>query len=153
MRLRLVGTVVLLLACASHPTAAKEPSARDFLREAAAHYKAYGAALKESRREALARFYSPQGVLLVVNGAERTFTQQSLDSTYRHVWPGFAFFAWDTLHYQLLDERNTVVTGSFLMQRTSVSDTIRVLYLGILQAADSGLVIRVEHETALPRQR
>jgi hypothetical protein len=110
----------------------------------------YEAAIKAHRREAIARFYDVAGVVRVINGTTSRLSRAQLDSVYRTTWTPPAFFAFDTLAYDVLDPGTVLVTGGFRWARAGASDTAHYLYAAVLQAADSGMVIRFEHETLRP---
>lgn len=56
------------------------------------------------------------------------------------------------VEFDSLDTDRVLVTGFFRWQARGAADTSRYTYAALLEAADSGLVIRVEHETAIGRR-
>ena len=123
----------------------------DWRKASVTFYHDYGEALRAHRRETMAQYYSPEGALIVFNGRPRRLSQAGLDSLYRGPWQGPAFFAWDSLRFDSLSPGEVLVTGHFNWQSTATSDTGRFVYAAVLQALDSGLAIRFEHETSAPR--
>jgi hypothetical protein len=141
-------------ACASTPVPSAAAIRSDAPADARAFYERYAAALKAHRRETLASFYSPHGALIVINGARYRLTNRGIDSVYRGAgWQGPLFFAWDSLAFEVLSQRQVLVTGGFGWLRAGSADTSRYIYLSILDATPSGLKIRVEHETDRPRSQ
>ena len=63
-----------------------------------------------------------------------------------------AFFAWEALAFDSIAPGQVLVTGGFLWQSAGQPDTARFIYAALLEAVDSGLAIRFEHETARPAQ-
>jgi hypothetical protein len=115
-------------------------------------YIQYEAALKAQRRESLAGFYHVDGAVRVINGTTSRMSRSQLDSVYRTSWVPPAFFAWEQLSYDSLDPGTVLVTGGFRWTRAGAVDTMRYLYAAVLQAVDSGIAIRFEHETIRPPQ-
>jgi hypothetical protein len=113
-------------------------------------FQQYGAAISAPRREALARFYHHQGAVRVLNGARSALTPTELDSIYRGPWIPPEYFAWDALAYDSLGPGLVVVTGGFRWKARDRPDTVRYLYTALLEAVDSGMVIRFEQETVRP---
>ena len=64
-----------------------------------------------------------------------------------------AVFAWDTLAFDSLTPDLVVVTGRFRWVRRGAMDTVTFVYAAIAQPTDSGMVIRMEHETLAPSPR
>ena len=112
----------------------------------------YEAAIKAPRREAIAGFYHPEGAIRVLNGTTSRMSRLQLDSVYRTAWTPPAFFAWEELSYDSLDPGTVIVTGGFRWARRGTTDTLRYLYAAVVQAVDSGMAIRFEHETLRPPQ-
>jgi len=139
------------VACATPRTPSTDGLPSDWRKASVTFYDNYGEALRAHRRESLAQYYSPAGALVVFNGQPRRLSKAALDSLYRGPWQGPAFFAWDSLSFDSLDPGEVLVTGHFRWQSTATSDTSRFVYAAILQAVDSGLAIRFEHETSAPR--
>ncbi len=138
-------------ACSTPRTPAIDAPPRDWRKASATFYDDYGEALRAHRRESLAQYYSPEGALVVFDGRPRRLSNAALDSLYRGPWQGPAFFAWDSLSFDSLNPGQVLVTGHFRWQSAAASDTSRLVYAAILQAVDSGLAIRFEHETSAPR--
>ena len=116
-------------------------------------YESYGAALKAHRRDTIVEYYSPQGALIVFNGARRRLSRNGIDSVYRGPWQGPVFFSWDSMAYDVIRPQQVLVTGQFRWQPRGSADTARYIYLSILEVSDSRMAIRVEHETLMPRSR
>jgi hypothetical protein len=123
----------------------------DLRASATALYDSYTTALTEGRPEALSSFYHPDGAIRVINGFTRRATRAGLDSSYRSGWNPPAFFAWDSLAFDSIAPGNVIVTGAFRWLEQGKRDTTRWLYAALLQATDSELSIRFEHETAVSR--
>ena len=49
-----------------------------------------------------------------------------------------------------LSRRQVLVTGGFLWQSAGQQDTAHYIYAALLEAVDSGMAMRFEHETARP---
>ena len=147
----IVGLGTVVIACASNQTRSTETPSHDLSADARAFYEAYGAALKAHRRDTLVQFYSPQGAVIVFNGARMQLTPSGIDSIYRGRWQGPAFFSWDSLAYEVIRPQQVLVTGQFRWQPPGSADTARYIYLSILEVTDSRMAIRVEHETLMPR--
>ena len=146
--------VLVLLSCSS---SSGERSAGDgppanLKASAERLYTQYEAALKAQRRESIAGFYHVDGAVRVVNGVTSRMSRSQLDSIYRTSWVPPAFFAWEPLSYDSLDAGTVLVTGGFRWTRAGAADTMRYLYAAVLQAVDSGMAIRFEHETIRPPQ-
>jgi hypothetical protein len=117
---------------------------------AASLYDSYTTALTEGRPEALSSFYHPDGAIRVINGFTRRATRAGLDSSYRSGWRPPAFFAWDSLAFDSIAPSQVIVTGTFRWVEQGKRDTTHWLYAALLQASQSGLSIRFEHETLKP---
>ena len=147
-----LGLVLSLAsACAPTQSAGTDGPPVDLRASAARFYVAYGDAVRAGRGDALAQFYAPTGALRVIDGQARHATRAGLDSVYRGGWQGPAFFAWDSLAFDSVDTEHVLVTGFFRWQTRSAPDTGRYIYAALLQAVDSGLAIRFEHETPAGR--
>lgn len=147
------STAIVLLAEACGPRPATPPmldGLRDLQASAAALYEAYGDALSVPRREAIAGFYHPDGALIVLNGHPTRRTRAAIDSNYRGPWNPPAFFSWDSLAFDSIAPGQVIVTGHFRWQSAGQPDTGRYIYAALLEAVDSGLAIRFEHETPAP---
>ncbi|HUQ83909.1 MAG TPA: hypothetical protein VM076_22355 [Gemmatimonadaceae bacterium] len=140
----------LTMACSQPPraTPADGPPA-NLVASATRFFDAYGKAVREGRADAVAGFYASTGAIRVLNGQRQRLTRAALDSSYRGGWQGPAYFAWESLEFDSLDAERVVVTGYFRWQARGAADTSRFTYAALLQAADSGLAIRFEHETAI----
>ena len=123
-----------------------ESAAREF-------YQRYEASLKAHRGDTIAQFYHSDGALIILNGVREHQTNAGLDSIYRLQWRGPVFFAFDSLRFEPLGAERVLVTGGFRWLRSQAQDTGRFAYLSVLERTQSGLKIRVEHETRLPPQR
>jgi ketosteroid isomerase-like protein len=153
MRLRAILGVLLLSGCASTPGHEDVPSHGE-ITGAPELYASYAAALRAHRRDTLASFYHPDGATIVLNGVRRMPTNAGIDSTYRGAgWQGPAFFAFDSLRFEPIAPRSVLVTGGFRWLPAQSSDTLRYVYLAILDRTPDGLRIRVEHETERPISR
>ena len=160
MRLRDIRTLVFLtvlagVACSRNPRTPGPPAppvlSASRLAEARTLFYNYETALRAGQRDRLASFYSPSGAIIVINGRRRFQTPAQLDSTYRHGWQPPVFFAFDSLSYDALDGGDILVTGRFRWVAAQRPDTLRVVYLAVLQPTSAGPRIRVEHETVVPR--
>jgi len=149
---RHTGVGLLLSACASPPASSLmlDGPPADLKASSAELYQQYGTALSAPRRDALAGFYHYEGAVRVFNGVRRVVTRAELDSTYRRDWNPPEYFAWEQLTYDSLAPGLVLVTGGFLWKAKSRPDTTRFLYTALLEAADSGMVIRFEEETLRP---
>jgi len=151
MQITVLSLVALIVALGCAPEPAPPPvldsAPADLKASAAELYEQYGEAVRTSRREALPRFYHPGGALRVINGNTRRLTREGLDSMYGSTWTAPAFFAWEDLEYDSIAPGQVVVTGGFRWAAAANPDTARWLYAALLEATDSGLVIRFEHET------
>jgi hypothetical protein len=155
MTLRALSALCIVIGLASASTPSRPARAggppADLVTRAARFFEAYGDALRAGRSEALAQFYEPSGTLRVIDGRRRRLTRSALDSVYRGGWQGPAFFAWENLEFDSLDAKHVFVTGFFRWQSRGAPDTSRYIYAAMLQAADTSLVLRFEHETAVGR--
>jgi hypothetical protein len=141
----------LTIACSTPPRATPtDGPPGDLVASATRFFDAYGNAVRAGRSDALAGFYAPSGAIRVLNGQRERLTRSAIDSMYRGGWQAPAYFAWENLEYDSLDAERVVVTGFFRWQARGAADTSRFTYAALLQAADSGLAIRFEHETATP---
>lgn len=139
-------------ACVDRPrdvVGADAPPA-DLRGTAAALYEQYGAALASGRREALPRFYHPDGALLVFNGSPMRLSMAQLSEIYTTQWSPPAYFAWDSLAFDPISSTQVIVTGGFRWMEPERSDTNRFIYASLLSVVDSGLAIVFEHETRRP---
>ncbi|SRR5713101_1311495 len=147
------GFLTVLVACdGQHPRSTDRPS-EDLLRSAAQFYEAYSQDARTHKREKLAQYYAPSGAVIVLAGQRRFYSRAAIDSFYRGPWQGPAYFAWDTLAFDLLSPDLVLVTGRFRWLATGATDTTQYIYAAILQTVDSGLAIRVEHETPAPSRK
>jgi hypothetical protein len=144
--------ICVVTACASPRPETTDGPPADLVASAGRFFDAYGEAVREGRTEALANFYAPSGAVRVLDGQRKRLTRSALDSMYRSGWQAPAFFAWENLEYDSLDTEQVLVTGFFRWQARGAPDTSRYTYAALLQAVDSGLVIRFEHETAIGRR-
>ena len=112
-------------------------------------YQDYGQALRTGDRGRIAQFYSARGAWRVLNGHSAHLTRATIDSGYRYNWSPPAFFTWDSLQFDFLAPSRVLVVGRFRWQSVGQADTGSYAYAGILEAADSGMVISFEHETRL----
>ena len=151
-----VGLMVLAcVGCTRNPHAAGPPAppvlSAERVAEARALFYNYETALRAGQRDRLASFYAPSGAVIVINGRRQFQTPAQIDSTYRGGWQPPVFFAFDSLAYDALSGGDVLVTGRFRWVRAQQPDTLRVVYLAVLQQTPSGPRIRVEHETVVPR--
>lgn len=147
------GLPAVLAACRGQQPRSTDRSSEALLRSAAQFYEAYSQDARAQRREKLAQYYAPTGAVIVLAGQRRYYSREAIDSFYRGPWHGPAYFGWDTLAFDPLSSDLVLVTGRFRWLATGATDTTRFIYAAILQAVDSGLAIRVEHETPVPSQR
>ena len=89
--------------------------------------------------------------VIVINGQRRLEAPAQIDSTYRHAWQPPVFFAFDSLAYDALSGGDVLVTGRFRWVTAQRPDTLRVVYLAVLQQTQAGPRIRVEHEPVVSR--
>lgn len=145
-------SIVALLACS--PSSESPPSVdgppADLKASARELFAQYEAAVRLHRREVIARFYHFEGAVRVINGTTSRMGRAQLDSVYRTTWTPPEFFTWEELSFDSLDPRTVLVTGGFRWARMGATDTARYLYAAVLQAVDSGMAIRFEHETIRP---
>jgi len=80
-------------------------------------------------------------------------SRSSIDSIYRTSWQGPAYFEWDSLTFDSLSPSLVLVTGGFRWQAADSRDTTPFIYVSLLEAVDSGLALRFEHETPKPRPK
>jgi len=146
----LAGFLAVLAACTAPRPAATDGPPRHLLRSAAQFYDAYVQDVRAHRREKLARYYHASGALIVLGGQGRHLSRAAIDSFYREVWRGPTYFAWDTLAFDSLSAQLVLVTGRFRWVAPGARDTARYIYAAILEAVDSGLALRLEHETLAP---
>lgn len=141
----------LTVGCAATPNGATTVTPADYS-DAKTFYDAYATALRAHRRDTLARFYHPAGALIVLDGMRLSLTNAGIDSLYRGPnWEGPAFFAFDSLRFDAQGADRLLVTGGFRWREAMSSDTVRYIYLSLLERTPGGLKIRVEHETVRPR--
>ena len=125
--------------------------AADPMAEARAFFDSYVAALRAGQRDRIATFYSASGAYLANNGPAVLMSRAAIDNIYRGTgWQPPVHFAFDTLTFDRLDDDEVLVSGRFRWV-TSRPDTMRVVYLAVLERAPSGYGIKVESETVLPR--
>lgn len=154
---RSAGILMMLagMACARNPQRAGPPTppvlSAERVAEARTLFYHYETALRAGQRDRLASFYAPSGAVRIINGRRRFETRAQLDSTYRGSWQPPVFFAFDSLAYDALSGDDVLVTGRFRWVTAQRPDTLRVLYLAVLQQTSEGPRIRVEHETVVPR--
>jgi len=141
-----------LLACSStsHRAVPVDGGPRDLKQSARELFAQYEDAIVRQRREAIAGFYDYRGVVRVLNGTTRRLSRAQLDTIYRTSWTPPAFFTFDSLAYDSIAPGQVLVTGGFRWARAGAHDTARFIYAALLQAVDSGMAIRFEHETARP---
>jgi hypothetical protein len=125
----------------------------DIRASAAELFEAYGTAISTPRPGAIASFYHVGPVVRTINGVTRRTTRAALDSMYRMRWRPPAFFQFDSLTFDSLSPTQVLVSGRFRWQSAGSKDTVHFLYAGLVEAVDSGMVIRFEHETEAPRRR
>lgn len=152
VRLALPLALALGAAISCRPADGPEPAGQpgDLKASAAALYDSYTTALTEGRPEALSGYYHPDGAIRVINGFTRRATRAGLDSSYRSGWNPPAFFSWDSLAFDSIAPGKVIVTGTFRWVEQGKRDTTHWLYAALLQATQSGLAIRFEHETLKP---
>jgi hypothetical protein len=122
----------------------------DLLASAARFYDAYAKDLREGNAASLAHYYAPEGAQIVLGGRRMHLSRSSIDSIYRTSWKGPAYFAWDSLTFDSLSPSFVLVTGGFRWQALASPDTASFIYASLLEAVDSGLALRFEHETPKP---
>lgn len=122
----------------------------DLIASAGSLFHQYGLALSQGARDRIPFFYHWQGAQIVFNGQARFQTRAELTERYRTGWTPPAFFAWDSLHFEIIPPANVLAIGRFKWLRRGTTDTLRFAYVALLTAVDSGMAIRVEHETRLP---
>jgi hypothetical protein len=148
----LCANVAVLAAC---PAPGEEPvePAVSIVASARGLFARYEAAIKNHERVAIAAFYDTDSVVRVINGSTSRTSRAQLDTIYRTRWTPPTFFAWEEMAYDALDSATVLVTGGFRWTTAGSTDTTRYLYAAVLQARDSGMVIRFEHETLRPAER
>lgn len=152
MRLLFLAIALTIVGACTTARVLDDSSDRNLRNEAIAFYDRYSAALRAGERTRLAQFYSPQGALLVINGQRMRMTHAGIDSIYRGPgWSPPVFFEFQDLDYEELPGRQVLVTGRFRWLRAANADTGRFVYLAIVQPVDSGVAIRLEHETQIGR--
>jgi hypothetical protein len=119
----------------------------DLIASANRFYDAYARDLRAGHGGALAQYYAPQGALIVIGGHRMHLSRSSIDSIYRTSWKGPAYFVWDTLSFDSLSPSLVLVNGGFRWQAAGSRDTTQFIYVSLLEAVDSGLALRFEHET------
>jgi hypothetical protein len=122
----------------------------DLLASATRFYDAYARDLREGHAGALAHYYAAEGALIVIGGHRRHLSRSSIDSIYKISWKGPAYFTWDSLSFDSLSPALVLVTGGFKWQAVGSRDTTLFIYVSLLEAIDSGLALRFEHETPNP---
>jgi hypothetical protein len=150
----LLGSAAIILACSPATDGAQvlDGSHQDLIASSRRLYEQYEAALSARQRERLASFYHPDGAVFVINGRHMVMTIQEIDSVYtRSRWNPPDYFMFDELVFNPLSSDDVAVTGTFLWQRSGTLDTTRYRYAAFITAIDSGMAIRFEHETVLPR--
>ncbi len=106
--------------------------------------------LRSGDRAALLRLFSADGLLMVLDGVTTHYTPAALDSLYGPAWQPPAYFAWDSLRFEVLPPDHLAVIGEYRWLDVGARDTVRYLYVGLIRAVDSSFVIRIEHETRAP---
>jgi hypothetical protein len=149
----LSGMLVLGIACKPQRASSTDGPPEHLVQSAREFFDAYTRDLRAHSRGRLADYYDPNGAVIVIAGHRRFYSRAALDTFYRGAWQPPAFFAWDTLAFDSLSPELVLVTGRFRWLVAENPDTARYIYASILQAVDSGLAIRVEHETPAPRPR
>ena len=139
-----------MVACRPHAAPPADQRSGPLVRSAEQLYDAYVRDIRAERRGSIAQYYDPRGALIVIGGDRRYYSRAAIDSFYRGPWQGPAFFAWDTVAFDSLAPDLVVVTGRFRWLRRGASDTARFIYAALVQPTDSGLAIRMEHETPAP---
>jgi hypothetical protein len=110
----------------------------------------YGDALLRADRARIASLYHWETAQLVRNGVSQVLTRAQITDRYRTRWTPPAYFAWDSLQYHAIPPASVLVVGRFCWLPSQNADTLRYAYVALLVAIDSGMAIRVEHETRLP---
>ena len=139
-----------MVACRPHPPAPADQRSEPLVRSAEQLYDAYVRDVRAERRGSLAGYYDPRGALIVIGGHRQYYSRAAIDSFYRGPWQAPAFFAWDTLAFDSLAPDVVVVTGRFRWLRRGTADTASFIYAALVQPTDSGMFIRMEHETPAP---
>ena len=152
MRLISFVAFVLITACASSKPA--PPAPPDLRAQASAFFEHYAVSLRNGERQRIASYYMPSGATIILNGNRRHMTLAEIDALYRGAgWQPPAWFTWDGLEFEQINERQVAVTGHFRWLSSGQADTTRMIYFGLLENTADGLRIRIEHETQAPRRR
>ena len=114
-------------------------------------YQQYERAIQTGDRNRLSSFYHFQGATVVGDGRAETLTRSGLDSIFRFDWNPPIYFKWDSLTVVATPPNSALVFGTFRVRFHSVPDTARFAYVALVEAVDSGMAIRFEHETRLSR--
>lgn len=144
--------VVALLLIACRPETPPQPvdgPPSDLLAASRSLFSQYERALQTGARERLASFYHVEGAHVIFNGQARFRSRALIDSLYRYHWGPPAYFAWDSLQFEALPPTSVVAFGRFRWLRPADADTEHFAYVAVLEAVDSGMAIRLEHETRL----
>ena len=153
-RASVLSTALLLLACGQASDADRlldtDGAPADLRASAAAFYEQYGATLAAHRRDAISKFYHPDGAIVVFNGARTRETREEIHQGYLNGWTPPAYFAWEELVFDSISPGQVIVTGGFRWQGPMQPDTSRYRYASLLVAVDSGMAIVFEHETLRP---
>ena len=143
--------LAVVAACASRNPA--PPAPPDLRPQASALFEHYAVSLRNGERQRLASYYMPSGATIIFNGVRRVQTLAQIDARYRSAdWQQPAFFAWDGLEFEQLNDRQVAVTGHFRWVSRGQADTTRMIYFGLLENTADGLRLRIEHETMAPRR-
>jgi hypothetical protein len=149
-----LALVACCLGCkAQPPPPHTDGPPQDLLASAARFYDAYARDLRGGHGGALAQYYAPEGAFIAVAGHRMRLSRSSIDSIYRTSWQGPAYFEWDSLTFDSLSPSLVLVTGGFRWQAADSRDTTPFIYVSLLEAVDSGLALRFEHETPKPRPK
>ena len=114
-------------------------------------YQQYERAIQTGDRNRLSSFYHFQGATVVGDGRAETLTRTGLDSIFRFDWSPPVYFKWDSLTIVAQPPNSVLVFGTFRARFQSAPDTARFAYVALVEAVDSGMAIRFEHETRLAR--
>lgn len=143
---------IIIAACKAPERAPRSDGASaGLLSSAGRFYEAYARDLQGGHRTALAHYYAPEGAVVVLAGQREHRSRADMDSIYRSAWSPPAYFAWDDLAFDSLGPDRVLVTGAFLWRAPGSPDTSRFVYAALLEAVDSGLALRFEHETPWPK--
>jgi hypothetical protein len=152
MRVTSCIALVLITACASRQPATPAPP--DLRAQATAFFEHYAVSLRNGERQRIASYYMPTGATIILNGSRRFLTSAEIDARYRGAgWQPPAWFAWDGMEFEQLNDRQVAATGHFRWVSRGQADTTRMIYFGLLENTADGLRIRIEHETEAPRRR